>query len=324
MVQGDVHHVEAVLADVAVIGAEHGHAARALRDAAGEAEARSPGVALREEPFAEVRRREQRPHARQRRVTLEVEIELRLAFRRNDVPRAVDAFDLALEPERHLVGPRFAEHRAIQIARCAEIAEVHTVVEAPVRFRIGPRVEQCRELGRNREGLGLGAAARRGAVQAVLAAGAVGGVRRDPVSGQRRRIHAIAVQPDVAPARDRRRVREEPARLRRHVQHLGVGFDAVRDLIRGPAEHRVAIERNVGFERQNVLDELAKVVDVAERVVTPIVCIGPRRRGRAVVAVRTGRGARATGGRAVAERRRARVQGAVLVPEEVRGLADPR
>src|SRR4030095_16547876 len=75
VVQRDVHHVEAILADVAVIAA-HGHAAGASRDTAREAEAGSPGVALREEPLAEVRRREERPNARQRRVALEVDIEL--------------------------------------------------------------------------------------------------------------------------------------------------------------------------------------------------------------------------------------------------------
>ena len=46
--------------------------------------------------------------------------------------------DLASEPQRHLVGPRFAEDRAIQIARRAEVAEVHAVIQAPVRFGIRP------------------------------------------------------------------------------------------------------------------------------------------------------------------------------------------
>src|SRR5204863_335884 len=64
VVQSDVHHVETVLADLAVI-AEDGHAARALRDAAREAEAGRSRVALRKESFAEVRRRQQRSNARQ-------------------------------------------------------------------------------------------------------------------------------------------------------------------------------------------------------------------------------------------------------------------
>ena len=87
------------------------------------------------------------------------------------------AVHLAFQPERHLVRPRFAEDRAIEIARSAEVTEVHAVIEAPGRFGIRPRVEHRRKLGRNRERLGFRATARRGAVQAVLTPGAIGGVR---------------------------------------------------------------------------------------------------------------------------------------------------
>src|SRR4029079_7832041 len=93
--------------------------------------------------------------------------------------------------------------------------------------------------------------------------------------------------------------------------------DAVRHVVGGAAEDGVAIERNVRFERQDLLDELAFLVNGAERVVTPIVRVRPRRVRGSVVAVRACRGPGADRSRAIAERSGARVQRSVLVPVEV-------